>query len=183
MSAEDPGVLAALGRQRDWEAAAERKRKREIEDLRQTGASLQAQQKKLKNTKALLADKRKALADVEGALEAKHAIRAFAPKELGVGRPKGGGAQGAKTRQQVLDRLARLGRGLSPAQRNEFGWWKEAWDERMLEQHGGEWPALFATWAQSIVEKHQGGEAAAFSAFVHSETQRVLSEEVALVVP
>ena len=68
-------------------------------------------------------------------------------------------------------------------QRNEFGWWEEAWDERMLQEHGDEWPAVFATWAQSIVERHQGGEVAAFSRFVHLETQRVLEGEVALVVP
>ena len=28
----------------------------------------------------------------------------------------------------MLDRLVRLGQGISPAQRNDFAWFKEAWD-------------------------------------------------------
>ena len=121
--------------------------------------------------------------DVEQALEAKRACKAFSLSELGEGRPRGGGAAGAKTRHQVLDRLARLGEGISPSQRNDYAWFKEAWDKKMLEQHGAGWPALFASWSQRLLDAHAQGDRAAFSAFVHDETMRCFGDEVALVVP
>ena len=121
--------------------------------------------------------------DAEEALAAKHAVKAFSLRELGQGKPRGGGAAGAKARHQVLDRLARLGQGLSPAQRNEFGWFTEAWDGKMLAEHGDDWAALFASWVQRLVDEHGAGRGAAFSAFVHSETQRCFADEVAIVLP
>ena len=30
----------------------------------------------------------------------------------------------------MIDRLARLGQGNSPARRNDFAWFKEAWDSK-----------------------------------------------------
>jgi len=58
----------------------------------------------------------------------KRAVKAFSLYELDEGRPRGGGAEGKRNRAQVLDRLARLGQGISPAQRNDFAWFKDAWD-------------------------------------------------------
>ena len=121
--------------------------------------------------------------DVEQALEAKRAVKTFSLSDLGDGRRSCGGGAGAKARSQVLERLARLGQGLSPAQRNDFAWFKEAWDNKMLEQHGAGWPALFASWAQRLLDAHAGGDRAAFSVFVHDETKRCFGDEVALVVP
>ena len=97
----------------------------------------------------------------------------------GEGRP----AAGAKARHEVLDRLARLGEGISPAQRNDYAWFKKAWDKKMLAQHGAGWPALFASWSQRLLDAHARGDRAAFSAFMHDETKRCFGEEVALVVP
>ena len=42
----------------------------------------------------------------------------------------------ADVKAAVLERLARLGRGITPAQRNDFPWFKERWDEKMLQEHG-----------------------------------------------
>ena len=66
-------------------------------------------------------------------LEANHAVNQFALEDLGKGRSRGGGVAAKKRRWEVLDRLPRLGQGLSPEQRNDFTWFKEAWDAYMLQ--------------------------------------------------
>jgi hypothetical protein len=83
----------------------------------------------------------------------------------------------------VLDRLVRLGQGISAAQRNDFAWFKDAWDSKMFEEHAGAWPALFATWAQQVLQQHEAGNRSAFSVFLHNETQRCFGNELALVLP
>ena len=60
-------------------------------------------------------------------LEAKHAVKQFSLEDLGKGAKLKRCLDVAKTRRwEVLDRLARLGQGLSPEQRNDFSWFKEA---------------------------------------------------------
>ena len=103
--------------------------------------------------------------------------------DLGDGRPKGGGTDGKKNRAQVLDRLPRLGQGISAEQRNAFVWFKDNWDRHMLEEHGDQWPAKFASWAQRLVGAHAAGDRAAFSVFMHNQSTRCVGDEVALVVP
>ena len=170
-------------RAHEAEAAEERKRLRLLDEMRKKHNSLSATKRQFKETEDLLKTKKRALLDVEQALQAKRAVKAFSPWELGDGRPRGGGAAGAKARHQALDRLARLGQGMSPAQRNDFGWFKEAWDGKMLEEHADGWPAVFASWAAGVVEAHAQGKRNAFSAFVHNETARCFGNDVALVVP
>ena len=183
LSAEDPGVLVALKRDRGQEAAEERTRLRLLREMREKHNSLSATKLQLKETEEKLKTKKRALLDAEQALEAKRAAKAFSLWELGDGRPRGGGAAGAKARHQVLDRLARLGQGISAAQRNDFAWFKEAWDGKMLEEHAAGWPAVFASWAQRLLEAHAQGDRAAFSAFLHDETKICFGYQVALVVP
>ena len=77
-----------------------------------------------------------------------------------------------KRRWEVLDRLARLGQGLSPAQMNVFGWFKDAWDARMLQEHGDIWPETFMGWTQRLLGENENGKANAFSVFDHNETRR-----------
>ena len=57
----------------------------------------------------------------EGVLETKHALKRYAPESLGQGKPRSGGVAARKLRFQVLDRMAKLGSGLSPAQKNLLG--------------------------------------------------------------
>ena len=83
----------------------------------------------------------------------------------------------------MLDRLARLGHGLSAAQKNDFGWRKENWDAKMLEEHGGDWLRIFAEWMQKLLVDVEGGARNAFSIFVHSETRRTLGDKLALQIP
>ena len=184
ISAQYTGFLVALKRDRDAEAAEERKRLRLLEEMREKRQSLSATKAQLKEAEEILRGKKKrALFETEQALEAKRAVKAFSLYELGEGRPRGGGAEGKRNRAQVLDRLARLGQGISPAQRNDFAWLKDAWDSKMLEEHAVRWPAVFAGWAQRLLHAHEEGDRTAFSVFLHNETQRCFGEEVALVLP
>ena len=70
------------------------------------------------------------LAALENLLETKQAITRFPMRSLGEGHPTGGGAQWRKTRFEVLDRLTCTGAGLSPPQKNDWTWVKEARDHK-----------------------------------------------------
>ena len=76
--------------------------------------------------------------NAEGVLETEHAVKQIALGYLGKCRSRGGGVDAKKRRWEVLDRVVRLGQGLSPEQRNDFSWFKEAWDARMLQGNGGQ---------------------------------------------
>ena len=85
-----------------------------------------------------------------------------------------------KNRFEVLDRLSRHKAGLSPAQKNDFAWWKEAWDEAMVTEHRANWAETFAGWVQKVMEAKATN---AFSHFMYDETCRVFHEKAALAVP
>lgn len=128
--------------------------------------------------------KRAAVADLENVLEARHAMKTFTPGVLGQGKKKAGGAKGQRARFDVLDRLAHLGVGLSPGQKNDWAWFKAAWDAKMVSEHDQEWPMLFAGWMQQVLdEMAQEAGSNAFSSFVHRETLRCLSAQDALRIP
>ena len=107
----------------------------------------------------------------------------FTPDQLGGGKPKGGCAVGRKLRFEVLDRLARTGVGLSAAQKNDWQWFKESWDAKMLCEHEAEWANLFCSWIQGVLDQLEAGLRNAFSLFVRSETQRCFSSQAELLVP
>ena len=79
--------------------------------------------------------------------------------------------------------MARLGHGLSAAQKNDFGWWKDSWDAKMLAEHGDEWPRTFAEWVTKLLQDIEGGAGNEFSLFVNSETCRALADKPVLQVP
>ena len=116
-------------------------------------------------------------------LQAKHAIKHFSLEDLGKGRSRGGGVLAKRRRWEVLDRLSRLGQGLSPAQRNDFIWFKDAWDARMLQEHGDIWPETFMGWTQRLLGENGTGKANAFFVFDHNETRRCFVGVLALRVP
>ena len=94
------------------------------------------------------------------------------------------GAAAKKTRQEVLERMAALGAGLSGGQKQEFDWRCESWDSATKEEHGDMWPQAFASWMQQVLNDHEGGCLSSFSVFVHSEARRRFEGQVAaLVVP
>ena len=116
-------------------------------------------------------------------MEANRAVKAFTLHDLGDGRAKGGGAECKKNRAQVLDRLGRLGQGMSAAQRDDFLRFKDARDNTMLTEHGDRWPTVFAGWVQRLLQAHEEGDRIAFSVFMNNETRRCFAEEIALVLP
>ena len=79
--------------------------------------------------------------------------------------------------------MARLGAGLSASQRNDWQWFKEAWDAEMVKTHGKDWAVLFAGYIQQLLEKHNEGTTNAFSIFVHGEACRVFHDKAALHIP
>ena len=94
--------------------------------------------------------------------------------------PLQGGAKGKKHRFKVLDRLALLNVGLSAALKNDWAWFKEAWDQHMVSLHGEQWGATFASWVQTVMNDERSN---AFSVFVYNETRRVFLDHVAIHVP
>ena len=109
---------------------------------------------------------------LEGVLESKHALKRYTPESLGQGKPRGGKAAEQKLRYEVLERIASLGTGLTPAQKNDWRWFRETWDAKMCSEHGADWGGIFSGWMQKILDDLSKGVSNAFSVFVHDETQR-----------
>ena len=124
--------------------------------------------------------KRQKLQELESITACKHAVKSFRLEDLGKGANNAGGAKGKKNRAEVLDRLSRLNSGLSAGQRNDWQWFKDAWDKAMVIECGDEWPETFATWMQGVMMDSRSN---AFSIFVHEETCRVFDGAAALQVP
>ena len=124
--------------------------------------------------------KRQKLVELESTTACKHAVKSFRLEDLGKGANNAGGAKGKKNRSEVLDRLARLNAGLSAGQRNDWQWFKEAWDKAMVNEYKDEWPEKFASWMQELLMDPRSN---AFSIFVHAETCRVFDGAAALQVP
>ena len=87
--------------------------------------------------------------------------------------------RGAIDRFEVLDPPSRHRAGLSDAQKNDFAWWKEAWDEAMVTAHGANWAAMLAGWVQNLLDATTSN---AVSQFMYDETVRVLHACKALAV-
>ena len=124
--------------------------------------------------------KRQKLQELESITACRHAVKSFRLEDLGKGEKKSGGAKGKKNRAEVLDRLSRLNSGLSPGQRNDWQWFKDAWDKAMVIEYGDEWPETFAKWMQEVLIDSRSN---AFSIFVYEETCRVFDGAAALQLP
>ena len=173
----------ALQQHKDREEAAALKRKEVIAADNGLTMNSNKARKYLVNAKEELRILRKATADMESVAETRTAVKTFDPKKLqGDGKPRGE-AVAKKMRFEILDRLARLGTGLSASQRNDNAWWRDAWDSAMLTQHGAAWGEKFATWVEKILKDIAGGKANAFSKFVHDETVRCFHDDLVLMVP
>ena len=124
---------------------------------------------------------KKEISDKEALKACRYAVKTFTVKALGEGTENGGGYKGIMLRWEVLDRLARLGSGLSDGQKNDWLWFKASWDEAMLAEYGGyEWPTIFAGFMQGVLDDERTN---AFSDFVYKETLRVFHGHAALSVP
>jgi len=123
---------------------------------------------------------KRSIQEMESVRASRYAIKTFTLDALGAGCQNAGGAKARKNRFEVLDRLSRLKVGLSAGQRNDWPWFKDAWDEAMVAEHRGNWASVFSGWVQHVLDDERSN---AFSAFVYNETCRVLSGSAALHVP
>ena len=131
VSRVDPEVLLGLARVRDMRNAEERKHRLAIENANQEVATRQRLKQEIKKANALLKKRKEELAEQEQIAEARHVVKKFRVDYLGDGMRGCGGANGRKRREEVLDRMAHLGSGLSPEQRNDWVWFREAWNRKM----------------------------------------------------
>ena len=176
-------MLLALARARDAEAAEDRRRRRAIADANDAAMTRRKLNAEIHDAEEKLKKRKKQVAEEEAILEAKHCVKQFRLAYLGDGVKACGGAWGRNRREEVLDRMARLGTGLSPTQRNDWPWFKEAWEREMMQTHGEAWVRVFAGWLQGVLNELQNGSANAFSVFVHRETCRCFDDVPALHVP
>ena len=107
---------------------------------------------------------------------------AFLHARSGGGKKKGGSAQHQKARLEVLERV-RLIAELLPKQRNDWEYFRMNWDKQMADNHGEDWAEMFAEMIQHVLDELSAGHSNAFSAFMHKETQRVLTDVPVLQLP
>ena len=180
---ENPAVAGALLRLQDAEAAEKRKREALVRAEHQKERAAAAIKKQLADAKLELKRKRNELLDMESLLECRAAVKRYTPEMLGQMSTKAAKTQSRKLRLEILDRLARLGTGLSAAQRNDWEWFKDAWDEKMLAEHAANWGTLLLEWTNAVLRAFENGEASAFSVFVYNETVRCFSAVPMLAIP
>ena len=112
--------------------------------------------------------------DLEDTAVMKKEMSTYTPEMLGYNASNYTAKAYREKRFSVLDKVSRLGQGLSPAQRTDFAWWKEAWDEMMLEEHEEDWGQVFAMHVQCVLDEMTVGRTNAFSVLVHIETIRLV---------
>ena len=118
-----------------------------------------------------------ALKEYELIRECRHAMKTYTVGALGDGSANAGGAAARKRRFEVLDRVVRIGAGLSPGQKNDWHWFKESWDAAMVSEHKDGWALQFVSWIQGVLDDTASN---AVSLFVYNETCRVFKGVVAL---
>ena len=178
----DGGVDMAM---RDLAEAEERecaRRRLEFQEVVQQARTKKRVEAELKEAKSKLAKVQKVHREVEGALEAKTAIKAYTAEMFGQGQKKGGNATHRKQRKDALKRVRALG-SLSIEQENDWELFVSKWDEVMASTHGEAWGTLFAETLAHIVSELDSGKSNALSNFMHSESLRVLSSVPVIRIP
>ena len=139
--------------------------------------------RQIADAESTLKKRKQQIADEEHLCEARHAVKSFRLSYLGDKKPNCGGVVCRKRRDEVLDRISKMGTGLSPSQRNEWVWFKEAWQVKMLDEHKEQWVQFVAGWVQKVLDSLEQGQENVFSVFVNHETRRCFSSDVALELP
>ena len=93
-----------------------------------------------------------------------------------------GGLQFHRTRMEVMERARRVAT-LSPQQTGDWDFFKTSWDRIMAENCEEDWAQMFAEMIQGIMNALTAGKTNALSLFMHKETQRVLGQTPALMMP
>ena len=139
--------------------------------------------KETKQANELLRKRKQELLSIKSLPETRHAMKQYSPEAFGQGKARSGGVAARKLRYEVLEKIAMLGSGLTAAQKNDWAWFREAWDEKMCGEHAQEWGGIFSQWMQKILDDVTDGVANAFSVFMHDETKRHFSKTPMLVLP
>jgi hypothetical protein len=180
--ATDPGVANALRQnlaREEQDAATQRKRMRHEMAAARAAKKARAEAKEMQ---ARVGVARKRLRDAEDMQQTQDAVKTFTPAMLGADLPRAGGVAHRKRRMDVLSRLAAKGAPFSGQGRNDWAWFVEAWDAKMVVEHGREWGQLFAQQMQHLAESLAAGSTSAIADFMASETRRVLHDVSALRV-
>jgi len=180
---ESPAVAAALAELKEAKAFEDRQQRLVIQDANRREKAFERLRQESKEAQALLSKKRKELLSLESTLETRHALKRYTPETLGQGKPRSGGAAARKMRFEVLDRMSKLGTGLTGAQKNDWAWFREAWDAKMCAEHGLDWGNVFSGWIQKVLDDLMDEVGNAFSVFVHAETSRCFSDSHMLAIP
>ena len=183
LATESPAVAAALARRRDEERLQKIEQERAASQMNRLQESAVAAKRELEQTQELLRKRKAEVLQQEKISESRHAIKTFTVDLLGQGCANAAGVQGRKRRCEVLDRMTRLGSGLSAPQRNDWDWFKHAWDEKMKAEHSSNWGQVFAGIIQRLLNDLALGTSNAFSLFVNTETKRCFDGVGALQVP
>ena len=173
-------VLLAISSSR---AAEERRERLALQTLNQREAELARMRKAVAETSDVLRKRKQDLLALENILAERKALKRYAPESLGQGKSRSGGAAARKLRFEVLDRMAKLGSGLSAPQSNDWPWFREAWDSKMSDLHADDWGGFFSGWMQHVLDDMANGVSNAFSEFVHAETVRNFKDVPMLVLP
>ena len=180
---ESPDVAGALQASKLRKEMEDRKKQHAIRDANQKMQSLLDARKASEKATELLNKRKRELLALESVMEANHTLKRYDPVQLGQGKARCGGPSARKLRYEVMDRMCKLGSGLSSAQRLDWAWFHEAWDAKMATEHDINWGGVFSGWMQRVVDDIGLGITNAFSTFVESETRRCFSDTPLLVLP
>ena len=173
LAREDPNLVQALDAQRRHEAGVQAERRRQVQEANARTKTLQDIKRQIREADAQRLAAKALLKDAQDATAAMHYVHNVSVHELRL----------KKNRMDVLHRLKDLKGALSPEQKFQFAWWKDAWDDWNSRAHKKEWPAKFAGMLQKVSNDMVGGDGEAFSKFVRDEQTRCLSDAVALSIP
>jgi hypothetical protein len=178
---EHPAVAGALLAHGERLASDRREEHRRVRELKEGKLTLQGLKTNIDAAKEALKKRKAEVLALECLVECKHALKSFTFEFLGDGQQNNGGLKAKKARLEVMNRIANLGAGLTPTQRNDWAWFKEAWDKKMSGQHPDNWGSTFAGWMQKVVDDLRDN-AGAISQFVATETRRCFADQQALRV-
>jgi hypothetical protein len=180
-AAEDVGVARAMQDDADNEArTAARKRKLMREEQDQKSAAKVRKAEEQEATKRLANIRRQTVA-AEELLETQNAVKSYTPQMLGYGNARWAGPGFVKRRREVFNRVAKQF-NLQGQARNDWAFFVDAWDSKMVLEHGSEWGKVFAEMMQKLMLELEAGDSGALVAFQRSETRRVLGETPMLIV-
>ena len=139
LAQQSPAVAESFWQRRKAETHEIERKRRLADDLNQHALAAKKAKAECRASVAELRRNRAELKDFENMRETKHAMKTFTMGALGQGNATAGGPKARKHRFEVLDRMGRIGAGLSPGQQNDWQWFKENWDAAMVAEHHADW--------------------------------------------